>query len=101
MGWKRGLCFAAPVVWQLAGCLDPHVTNCPGGVVCPASQVCGPTGGCVDPEQLSACNGLADGTPCVTSRGGGLCAGTVCIAARCGDGVVNPGEACDDPNPEV
>lgn len=87
---------------MLVGCLHPTVTVCDNGLVCPADQVCGPAGGCVDPEQLAACEGAADATPCtIPGVGGGLCTGGLCVSARCGDGIVQAGEACDDPAPDA
>jgi hypothetical protein len=46
------------------------------------------------------CAGCAPGQPC--GEGGdcdsGVCTNTTCAAPRCGDGVVNGGDACDDGN---
>jgi cysteine-rich repeat protein len=41
------------------------------------------------------CAGEADGTSC---GGGRLCRDGRCVSARCGDGIVSDGEACDDGN---
>jgi cysteine-rich repeat protein len=60
---------------------------------------------CVLAEQVAACDGLAEGSTCVfslpTGAIGGYCnQGGVCIPASCGNGVIDPGEACDDGNRE-
>ena len=102
VGTRGSLYRLAVCALMLVGCLRSTVTVCDNGIVCPADQVCGPAGGCVDPEQLSACEGAADATPCtIPGVGAGLCTGGVCVSSRCGDGIVQAGEACDDRDPEV
>jgi len=83
----------------LAGCLDAAVTECADGTLCPASEVCAPAGGCVDPAQLAACEDHAEGDECtLPGIGNGQCRDGVCVVASCGDGVVDPDEVCDDGN---
>ncbi|MBN1769672.1 MAG: DUF4215 domain-containing protein [Deltaproteobacteria bacterium] len=42
---------------------------------------------------------LAEGSECTTSTGApGVCRGGACAAAGCGNGLVDPGEECDDGN---
>ena len=49
----------------LAACLTPTATTCDDGSLCGAGQVCRPNGGgCVDPAQVDACDGRADGDTC-------------------------------------
>ena len=50
-------------VCLLSGCLSPTIKHCPN-VDCPDQEVCDGFGGCVVPEQLSQCDGIADATPC-------------------------------------
>ena len=81
------------------GCLERTTVRCADGLHCPHDTVCAPAGGCVRPGQLAACDGLADGASCsLPGIGDGLCRDQVCVVARCGDGVVDVGEACDDGN---
>ena len=83
-----------------AGCLAPNEIVCADGTVCPADRVCAPAGGgCPEAEQVSACEGQAEGAPCTLgSIGGGTCRAGVCAITGCGDGAVDVGEACDDGN---
>jgi cysteine-rich repeat protein len=84
----------------LSGCFSSNATTCSDGTVCPETKVCAPTGGtCVDPEQVEACRGAAEGAACMlASVGHGVCRNDVCVTEGCGDGTVEPGEACDDGN---
>ncbi|MEZ4367311.1 MAG: DUF4215 domain-containing protein [Kofleriaceae bacterium] len=85
----------------VAGCLPGEATTrCADGTVCAAPRVCAPAGGvCVEPEQLVACEGAAAGAACqLDGVGTGQCRDGVCVVAGCGDGVVDPDEACDDGN---
>ena len=51
------------------------------------------------PDQIDACIGAADGAACSASTvTNGLCHLGVCISSGCGNGVVEPGEQCDDGN---
>ncbi|MEZ4367718.1 MAG: DUF4215 domain-containing protein [Kofleriaceae bacterium] len=83
----------------LAGCLDGTLPRC-GELTCAPEQVCAPsTNACVDPAQLDACAGQDDGAGCdLGAAGTGSCRAGVCVITRCGDGVVDPGEVCDDGN---
>ncbi|MEZ4366949.1 MAG: DUF4215 domain-containing protein [Kofleriaceae bacterium] len=84
-----------------AGCLtDDAFTTCDDGVVCSAGRVCAPTGGgCADPVQVEACAEVEDGDGCMLPDiGTGTCRDGLCVVTICGDGVPDPGEACDDGN---
>ena len=95
-------------VWMviaLAGCVDSTVVRCPDGRICPADTECKvmpPSAGsaspgevCASPDELAACSGVADGGVCGSA---GICRGGVCVPGACGNGYVDPGEACDDGN---
>ncbi|MEZ4364865.1 MAG: hypothetical protein R2939_01095 [Kofleriaceae bacterium] len=87
------------LVLLVTSCLAAPPTPCADGTVCPSDQVCAPAGGCVDPDQQAACAGLDEGAACVYGPvGTGACRGGLCVVARCGDGVVDAGEVCDDGN---
>src|SRR5262245_58826327 len=89
---------AAILACLLAGCISSDVVVC-GDVVCDPGQACAPSGnGCAFPEQLEGCKGLDEGTACTFGSTAGACRGGVCLAVNCGNGVQDPGEACDDGN---
>ena len=88
--------------FTLAACLSPDVKHCPD-VDCPANEVCDNHGGCALPEQLSQCDGAADGALCSYTDPAqnmviGTCFGGECLPAGCGNGRVDNGEVCDDGN---
>ncbi len=88
------------VTCALAGCAQTSTYTCETGVVCPSTLRCDEAhGGCVLPEQLTACTGQAPFTACsyagVTD---GRCFDGVCLSAGCGNGFVEPEEVCDDTN---
>jgi len=94
----RGLALALALV--SAGCLKDSLAQCSDGIVCPSGQVCDEARqSCVDPQQLTACDGMADLSACTTTAiPDGVCSGGVCLPTGCGNGVVEPGELCDDGN---
>lgn len=82
-----------------ASCVEPHVTPCAGGVVCPEHEVCSPRGGCVAPEQLAQCEQPpVDGSCTLPGGETGVCVDAVCIERGCGNGLIEADEACDDGN---
>jgi cysteine-rich repeat protein len=84
------------VVVLVMACADHGLVPC-GENACPRGFVCTPAGGCANPDQLAACNGKDDGTACTTtSISDGVCIAGACQVSTCGDGVVGPGEVCDD-----
>ncbi|MEZ4365466.1 MAG: kelch repeat-containing protein [Kofleriaceae bacterium] len=84
----------------VAGCLADDRVTCDDGSVCGAGQACvrGGADGCATAGELAACAGLVDGATCDAGFGAGRCRAGACRAASCGDGVVDPDEACDDGN---
>ncbi|MEZ4365026.1 MAG: DUF4215 domain-containing protein [Kofleriaceae bacterium] len=86
------------VLIALAGCIEPSLEVCDDGAVCGGEQVCAPGGGCADPISLAACVERVDGDACEASFGPGQCRQGVCAVARCGDGIVDRDEVCDDGN---
>jgi cysteine-rich repeat protein len=94
----RALLGAVFVGGLLGACLEPSGATCADGSQCAGSKVCAPVGaGCVDPAQVEACRGLAPGAACdLPGIGAGACRDEVCVVQRCGDGVLDPGEGCDD-----
>lgn len=97
MGGVRGV--VGLVVLALASCVQPSSTQC-NGYVCPDKTVCDTVnGGCVLPEQLETCVGMADNVDCnIAGQPLGFCKNGVCVASRCGDGVVRGTERCDGEN---
>jgi cysteine-rich repeat protein len=83
----------------LAGCIEEQLVACPGDVVCPAGTQCDTVhGGCITPEQGSACIGLPDQTACRAGAVIGYCLDQICVDPGCGNYIVDPGELCDDGN---
>jgi hypothetical protein len=89
------------VLWVvvLVGCVDTQTIECDHGVVCPAGTLCDVAhpGGCITQEQLDACEqAVANGATCTLEfPDDGVCDLGVCLSARCGDGLLSPGEQCD------
>ncbi|MEZ4366706.1 MAG: hypothetical protein R2939_10520 [Kofleriaceae bacterium] len=83
-----------------SACVEPALVTCSDGTVCPAELACAPTGGgCVDPALLAACDGLPDGAGCdLAGLGTGTCRDGRCTLEACGNGQLDPAEACDDGN---
>jgi cysteine-rich repeat protein len=95
-------------LWWVAACsttacLKSNLVTCADGITCPAGKVCDDAhGGCVTPEQLTACAGAAADAACQTATlAAGVCLDGVCLQPGCGNGVVeaNLGEVCDPPSP--
>jgi cysteine-rich repeat protein len=87
----------------LVGCIKPNTQECQtstGTVMCPAGFVClASGGGCTTVEQANACVAKAEGERCVTADiVAGRCSSGACVVAVCGNGLRDPGEACDDGN---
>jgi cysteine-rich repeat protein len=53
---------------------------------------------CVYPVQIDACRDKGPADPCNYLATDGACDRGVCLIVECGNGVVQPGEACDDGN---
>jgi hypothetical protein len=92
----------------VAGCRVSQVQNCGDGFLCPAGQVCAPGQDlCVAPEQLTACQAMADGTMCsFANTTMAACKQGVCTPMQsmlppgtCGNGMLDPGETCDGAPP--
>jgi cysteine-rich repeat protein len=87
------------VIGAIAGCIEPDVTLCSGGIVCPTTSRCDEIHhSCVLPTQLVACAGIADGADCTTGTLAGGCFDGVCLPRGCGNRVIEPDETCDDGN---
>jgi sugar lactone lactonase YvrE len=76
--------FALAAGIALAGCFSPSTITCSDGTTCPASKACAPAGGgCVDPDQVTACDGLDEGANCTSSSVAlGVCQSSVCEATQ-------------------
>jgi len=92
------LCGLAAALLTTTGCRESEFATC-GNNICPADLVCRDAR-CVAPEALASCESLPDGAPCETRGQPGACTFGVCQALRCGNGIVELGEVCDDGNRE-
>lgn len=91
-------CVGIAIAFTLAACVGSASTVCDDGRVCPAGQLCA-SFGCVQPSQVTACDGLADGALCMLpGDDSGQCYLGVCAAIGCGNSIVEASEACDDGN---
>src|SRR5438045_1398948 len=91
---------ATVVCLALVGCVGSDTRKC-GELTCPGFSVCSPKGDrCVLPEQIVACNGLSNQDPCTyaSTMQTAFCFDGVCTAVACGNGIIEPGEVCDDGN---
>jgi len=91
------------VLGGASGCVGPDSTRC-ADTVCPPGSICyrefDPPR-CVLPAELAACEDTADGAPCTVSEDqdrGHHCERGLCVLGRCGDGVRDEFEECDDGN---
>ncbi len=79
---------------SFAGCIRPDLVAC-GDLSCPRGSMCVNDSLCAAPDQVAACDGVADGTICHASSGDGNCSQGVCAPSVCGDGMVTGLEQCD------
>jgi len=84
-------------VAAIAGCYSESLQHC-GDRVCPITKYCTTTGECVGHEQLDACLDHEEQDLCQYGDTDGVCRSDVCTVFRCGDGIRDPGEQCDDGN---
>lgn len=97
--------FAAAVLF-LGGCHSSAVHQCGAGFLCPPDLVCAPGRQfCVRADQLAACTGKMDGASCsFTGAQVAACHMGVCTPTQpsslCGNGMLDPGEACDGAPPQ-
>lgn len=91
---------AVAAVVALGGCISSDLVECSDGRLCPRGTACDVVHRrCVAPEQLTACDGLADFTSCqATGVEAGRCFSGVCLPGGCGNGLPEPEELCDDGN---
>lgn len=86
------------VIALALGCVKATSVTCEDGRVCPAGDVCAagqPL--CISQDQASSCEGLGEGDLCQADGRDGRCTLGSCLF-MCGDGVLDPGEQCDDGN---
>src|SRR5260221_9028378 len=84
------------VLALLGGCIDAALVPC-GDRLCPVGYSC-IADRCASPAEITACDGLADGTTCTAPSGVGQCMNGTCVVYVCGNGIVEGDEACDDGN---
>src|SRR5689334_13717590 len=80
----------------LVGCVHDNLVPCADGTACPVGTVCDAAHhSCATQDQIDACAGLPDLAACLTDS---TCHEGVCLPNGCGNGRVDPPEACDDGN---
>ncbi|MFC1482554.1 lamin tail domain-containing protein [Myxococcota bacterium] len=97
----RAIAICALGVICLAGCIGADEEECSWGVVCPSDLICHEQSQtCADPTHVGACDGRDDYATCMYpgAPADTVCRLGICVVPRCGDGIVDPGEACDDGN---
>jgi len=89
------LCLAA----FSSGCHDVPSIEC-GELTCSTELACTPLeDACVRPELIEACKSREEGAECAAAGGEqNVCRQGVCSPRICGDGLLEPGEVCDDGN---
>lgn len=87
------------ILTVVIGCVRPDaLVPCDDGSFCAPGRICDDAHGlCVAPEQLTACTGLLDRTPC-SAADDGNCQGGVCLPAACANERLDLDEVCDDGN---
>ncbi len=95
----RAIALALVCAWS-TGCINDDLVACSNGTTCPAGFVCDVAHqGCTTTEQVAACTGLPDDSLCSAPDAvNGACHEGVCLPIACGNGIVDPGEVCDDGN---
>jgi hypothetical protein len=80
----------------LSGCIRPVAETCSDGTVCPNGTTCDTINHrCLTPDQIAACDGLADGAACVYDLQAGTCLDGACDIYYCGDSHASSVEQCD------
>ena len=79
------------------GCAQSSSVVCEDGSTCPGGFQCDVDHHrCLLPEQISACEGKADGDVCMYGGGiSGACTNGACETFFCGDGRISPPEQCE------
>lgn len=91
----RALVLALGVV---TACVRSGSQVCSDGSVCPANATCDVRPDrtrCLTPAQDAACDGLAEGDPCMLDQLPGTCRDDFCELHFCGDGLITENEQCD------
>lgn len=94
------------MVAVLSGCIRDQLVDCGNGIACPAGTACATIAAvvyCVPPADLASCDGQDPFAACTPSDGvPGACyeasPANVCLPSGCGNGLLDPGEICDDRN---
>jgi cysteine-rich repeat protein len=91
---------AIPLAVAMAGCIESGLDHCADGTVCAAGLACDDShGGCVLPDQIADCEGKSQWDACsYPGVPDGTCDRGVCVPGGCGNGLLEPAEACDDHN---
>ena len=80
------------------GCEPDCTLTCSSDADCDDANPCNGVEQCEGSGSSATCSSgmnMSDGTPCGTGR---ACRSGDCVSIGCGDGVVDPGEQCDDAN---
>lgn len=57
----------------LGGCFESQLFECGDDRVCPVGYACTPSYTCLSPAEVTACEGIADGEPCLIDGLDGTC----------------------------
>jgi hypothetical protein len=92
--WRNGALHTLVASTLAVACVSARSSECENGKFCPPYTQCGLNNTCV--VAPGECSHFPDGLPCI-GPDRAVCRNAECVTeTRCGDGIVDPGEMCDN-----